>query len=158
MISTAYERHSEVCKDQKYWVTGTLEYLTLLDSKCCYTGHSTILPPSRASISNLRHWNQPSSTGITSVSLWSCAFKSLLFPGVHRQETLESLKHAVLLSGFMDLHRLFPQKMLKMQQVMHVYLLLSVVCVCVKTDGETADQFLRRWILSKRLHMDCSRW
>lgn len=64
LISTAYERHPEVCKDQKYWVT--LEDLTVLESGCCYTGHSTILPPSPASISHLSHWDQPSSTGITS--------------------------------------------------------------------------------------------
>lgn len=127
MISTAYERHPEVCKDQKYWVTGTLEYLTVLDSECCYTGHSAIFPPSCASISNLSRWDQPSWTGIASASLWS----SLLFAGVQRQETPESLKHAVFLSGFMDLHRLGPQKKAKnaASDACTVYLLLSVVRV-----------------------------
>lgn len=82
---------------------------------------------------------------------------SLPFTGVQRQETPESLKHAVFLSGFMDLHRLSPQKK-AINAANDACIFAAVCCACVKTDGETADQFLRRWILSKRLHMDWGRW
>lgn len=71
---------------------------------------------------------------------------------MQRQETPESLEHAVFLSGFMDLHRLSPQKKKAKNAANDACIFAAVCCACVKTDGETADQFLRRWILSKSPH------
>lgn len=126
IIPKAYERHSEVCKDQKYWVTGTLQYSTVLDSECCYIGPSTILP----------HPVLPSLTWDIGISLHKQEYRPPAFRAVHvsylqvcidrKLRRVSNMRFSSqALWTFIDCPL---KKKLRIQQMMHVYLLLSVVC------------------------------